>query len=53
MCGTLARVSTLLTRVGLSSGGVANSPWMYGRTVLGSGGRSSMTSSNPVSSPKR
>ena len=26
MCGTLARVSTLFTRVGLSSGGVANGP---------------------------
>src|SRR6266516_3514310 len=33
MCGTLASVSTLFTSVGLSSGGVANNPWMKGRAV--------------------
>ena len=53
MWGTLASVSTLLTSVGLSSGGLANSPWMYGRATRGSGGRPSITSSIPVSSPNR
>jgi len=51
--GTLANVSTLFTRVGLSFGGAANSPSMNGRAIRGSGGRRSMTSSRPVSSPNR
>ena len=49
----MASVSTLLTSVGLSSGGLANSPWMNGRATRGSGGRPSITSSIPVSSPNR
>ena len=53
MWGTLAKVSTLLTRVGLSAGGLANSPWMNGRATRGRGGRPSITSSSPVSSPNR
>jgi hypothetical protein len=53
MWGTLAKVSTLLTRVGLSVGGLANRPWMNGRATRGRGGRPSITSSCPVSSPNR
>jgi hypothetical protein len=51
MWGTFAKVSTLLTSVGLSAGALANSPWMKGRATRGRGGRPSITSSSPVSSP--
>src|SRR4029450_267135 len=62
-------VSTLLTTVGLEAGivsttpagealqpvvgTVANSPWMYGGTLRGSGASPSITCNNPVASPYR
>ncbi len=65
--GTVARVSTLLTTVGLdaansvatppgdevhpAAGTVANSPWMYGGMLRGRGASPSITCSRPVSSP--